>query len=95
MSQSGMDELTKQGLLCGQKTGKLNFSEHCIFRKQCRVKFKSIVHRTKGTFDYIHSNRWDPSRVLSLCGGLYMLTFIDDYSRKVWVYILKPNHRWR
>ncbi|XXG58369.1 hypothetical protein AAC387_Pa04g0693 [Persea americana] len=89
MSERGMDELTKQGLLCGQKTRKLDFCEHCIFGKQCRVKFRTAVHRTKGTLDYIHSDLWGPSRVPSLGGGLYMLTFIDDYSRKVWVYILK------
>ncbi|KAL5831682.1 hypothetical protein ACOSQ4_017036 [Xanthoceras sorbifolium] len=29
------------------------------------------------------------SRVPSHGGGRYMLTFIDDYSRKVWIYILK------
>ena len=92
MSERGMDELTKQGLLCGQKTGKLDFCEHCIFGKQCRVKFRTAVHRTKGTLDYIHSDLWGPSRVPSLGGGLYMLTFIDDYSRKVWVYILKHKH---
>ncbi|XXG70306.1 hypothetical protein AAC387_Pa06g3094 [Persea americana] len=92
MSERGMDELTKQGLLCGQKTRKLDFCEHCIFGKQCRVKFRTAVHRTKGTLDYIHSDLWGPSRVPSRGGGLYMLTFIDDYSRKVWVYILKHKH---
>lgn len=84
-----MDELSKQGLLCGQKIGKLDFCELCVFGKQCRVKFSTTIHRTKGTLDYIHSGLWGPSRVLSLGGGRYMLTLIDDYSQKVWVYILK------
>ena len=35
MNERGIDELTKQGLLYGQKTGKLDFCEHCIFKKQC------------------------------------------------------------
>ncbi|XXG58977.1 hypothetical protein AAC387_Pa04g1149 [Persea americana] len=92
MSERGMDELIKQGLLCSQKTGKLDFCEHCIFRKHCRVKFRIAVHRTKSTLDYIHSDIWGSSCVPSLGGGLYMLTFIDDYSWKVWVYILKHKH---
>ncbi|KAK3001151.1 hypothetical protein RJ639_022142 [Escallonia herrerae] len=86
MSESGMDVLSKQGLLGSKKTGKLDFYEHCVFRKQCRVKFSRAVHTTKGTVDYIHSDRWGPSTVPSKRGGgRYMLTFIDDFSRKLWV----------
>uniref|UniRef100_A0A5B6YZI2 GAG-pre-integrase domain-containing protein n=1 Tax=Davidia involucrata TaxID=16924 RepID=A0A5B6YZI2_DAVIN len=89
MSERGMTELSKQGLLDGYKTGKLNFCEHCVFGKQCRVKFSMAVHMTNGTLDYIHSDLWGPSKVPSKGGGRYMLTFIDDFSRKVWIYILK------
>ena len=54
MSEKGLTILSKRGLLDGQKTGELNFCEHCVFGKQCRVKFSAGVHRTKGTLDYIH-----------------------------------------
>ncbi|KAK2978679.1 hypothetical protein RJ640_012585, partial [Escallonia rubra] len=47
MSERGMDVLSKQGLLGSKKTGKLDFCEHCVFRKQCRVKFSQAVHTTK------------------------------------------------
>ena len=33
MSERGMTVLSKQGLLCGQKTVKLDFCEHCVFGK--------------------------------------------------------------
>lgn len=39
--------------------------------------------------DYIHSDLWGPSPVYSNGGYRYLLTFIDDYSRKFWVYFLK------
>lgn len=44
-----MSILRKQGLLNGQTIGKLDFCEHCIFGKQCRVKFstKFRVHFLK------------------------------------------------
>ncbi|KAL6345221.1 hypothetical protein AAG906_015704 [Vitis piasezkii] len=80
------------GLLDGQKMGELDFCEHCVFKKQCRVKFSASVHRTKCTLDYIHSDLWGPSEVVSHGGGRYMLTFIDDYSRNVWVYIFKHKN---
>ena len=36
------------------KMGELDFCEHYVFKKQCRVKFIAIAHRTKVTLDYIH-----------------------------------------
>ena len=80
MSEAGMSILSKWGLLNGQKIGKLDFCEHCVFGKQCRVKFSIAQHRTKGTVDYIHSDLWGPSPVNSKGGNQYLLTFIDDYS---------------
>ncbi|KAK3010795.1 hypothetical protein RJ639_011899 [Escallonia herrerae] len=82
MSERGIDVLGKQGLLGSKKIGKLDFCEHCVFGKQCRVKFSRAVHTTKGTVDYIHSDRWGPSTVPSKGSGRYMLTFIDEFSRK-------------
>ena len=59
ISERGLSELSKQRLLYGQKTGKLDFYKQCVFEKQCRVKFNTIVHKTKGKVDYmIHSNLW-------------------------------------
>ena len=64
-----------------------------FFGKQKRVSFTSpAVHKTKGTLDYIHSDLWGPAHVQSKCDARYMLTFIDDYSRKVWVYFLKHKN---
>src|SRR5664279_186397 len=68
---------------------KTPFCEHCIFGKHKRVKFNASVHTTKGTLDYVHADLWGPSRKPSYGGSCYMLTIIDDYSRKVWPYFLK------
>jgi len=83
MSERGLHVLSKQGLLCGQKKGKLDFCEHCVFGKQHRVSFGTSVHKTKDTLDYIHSDVWSPSQVPSKGGASYLLILIDDYSRKV------------
>nr|CAD1827360.1 unnamed protein product [Ananas comosus var. bracteatus] len=80
--------LSKRGLLCGQNTVSLEFCEHCVFGKQKRVSFTKAVHRTKGTLDYIHLDLWGPASVPSKGGVRYMLTFIYDYSRKVWTFFL-------
>ncbi|KAJ4967885.1 hypothetical protein NE237_014586 [Protea cynaroides] len=89
MSERGMTILSKRGLLCGDHTTSLDFCEHCVFGKQTQVSFSTSSHTTKGTLDYIHSDLWGPAQVPSKGRALYFLTFIDDYSRKVWVHFLK------
>jgi transposase InsO family protein len=90
MSEKGMHLLCKKGLL--DNIGKLDFCEHCVFGKQKRVSFSSATHQTKGILDYIHSDLWGKSKFRSLGGCEYMITFIDDSSRKVWVYFLKHKN---
>lgn len=57
--------------------------------KQKRVKFSKGTHNTKGILDYVHADVWGPSRVSSNGGVHYMLTIIDDFSRKVRAFFLK------
>ena len=56
ISERGLHVLSKQGLLCGQKTGKLDFCKQCVLGKQHKVSFGTSSHRTKDTLDYIHSD---------------------------------------
>jgi len=43
-----------------------------------------FIHHTKGIMDYINYNLW-----MSKGEAQYLLIFIDDYSRQVWMYFLK------
>ncbi|KAG8477231.1 hypothetical protein CXB51_031078 [Gossypium anomalum] len=90
-SENDMIKLNKRGLIDGKGICKVNFCEHCIFGKQKRVRFTRGIHNTKGTLEYIHFDLWRPSRVPSRGGANYMLTFIDDFSRKVWAFFLKQK----
>ena len=89
ISERGMRELHKRNLLTGIKSCKLDFRKYCIMGKQCRVRFKTATYKTKGILDYVHSDIWGPVRILSKGRAQYFMSFIDDYSRKVWVYFLK------
>ena len=53
--------------------------------------FKTSTHTSKYILDYVNSDLWGPSRKPSLGGARYMLTIIDDYSRKIWPYFLKDK----
>ncbi|KAI3791603.1 hypothetical protein L2E82_05458 [Cichorium intybus] len=89
MSFQGMSELSRRGLLGQQKIVDLEFCEDCVYGKAKRVRFASGIHTTRGPLDYVHSDLWRPARVASKGGANYMLTIIDDFSRKVWCFFLK------
>ncbi|KAJ4976637.1 hypothetical protein NE237_001743 [Protea cynaroides] len=65
MSERGMTNLSKRGLLCGDHTTSLDYCGHCVFGKQTRVSFSTSSHTTKGTLDYIHSDLWGLAQVPS------------------------------
>ena len=75
-----------------KSSGTMGFYEQCVYRKHKRVSFKPAIHNTKGILDYIHSDLWGPLRKLSLSGCNYLVTFIDDFSRKVWCYFIKHKN---
>ena len=89
MSENGMTKLSKRGLLDGWSIRKLKFYEHCVFGKQRRVKLSKGIHNTKGTLDYLDSNLWGPSKGPSNGCASYMLTIIDDFSRRIWLFFFK------
>ena len=89
MSEKGIKALVDRMSLPSLKFLNLNFFKYCVFGKQCRQKFKTGRHISKDILDYILSGVWGPSPTVSFGGSSYYVTFIDDYSRKVWVYLLK------
>jgi len=92
MSENRITILRKKSYLGSAGTGKLEFCDHCVFVKQNRVSFSTAKHCTQRILNYIHSDLSGPSRVPLFGGKHYMLTFIDDFSRKVWVYFLRQKN---
>lgn len=65
--------------------------ESCLFGKQTRKPFESSTTKSVKCGDLIHSDIAGPMSVESLGGNKYYQTFIDDYSRKTFVYLLKSR----
>ena len=89
MSERGLKVLSDRKLLPSLKSLKLDFCKHCIYGKQNRQKIKTRRHTSEGILDYIHSDVWGPSPTISYGESSYFVTFIDDFSKKVWIYMLK------
>ena len=57
-------------------------------RKRVRF-FKAGREPKTKKLELVHTDVWGPLTVTSLEGSNYYVTFIDNSSRKVWVYFLK------
>jgi hypothetical protein len=66
--------------------------ESYIMGKQHRHSFpKDGAIRATKVLEIMHSDVCGPMKNMSLDGTKYFLTFIDDFSRKMWVYPLKAK----
>ncbi|KAG9441314.1 hypothetical protein H6P81_017168 [Aristolochia fimbriata] len=64
----------------------------CVLGKQKRVSFNKDDREEKSNrLDLVHTNVWGPAQGKSFGGNLYFVIFIDDYSRKTWIYTLKEK----
>ncbi|KAL4296424.1 hypothetical protein GQ457_12G004830 [Hibiscus cannabinus] len=92
MSEKGLNCLAKKNQLSGLKNATLKNCAHCLAGKQRRVSFRSHPpHRRSELLELVHSDVCGPLKVRSHGGALYFVTFIDDCSRKLWVYTLKTK----
>ncbi|WJZ95351.1 hypothetical protein VitviT2T_014127 [Vitis vinifera] len=92
MSEKGLMILAKKNLLSGMKKGSLKRSAYCLAGKQTKVAFKTLHHTRKpNMLDLVYSDVCGPLKTKALGGSLYFVTFIDDHSRKIWVYTLKTK----
>jgi hypothetical protein len=64
----------------------------CVLGKNIKKSFPNSNSRSKGILDLIHSDICGPMSSPSLNGFLYYVIFIDDFSRKSWIYFLKAKN---
>ena len=64
--------------------------EHCVYGKHVRKPHKrKLVQREREKLELVHSDVCGPMPTLSLGGASYFVTFIDDATRKIWVYPIR------
>ena len=88
-----LQKLAKHELVNGfdfDMTKEINFCESCVEGKHHRRHFPTIGgKRSVEPLDLVHSDVCGKISTESLSGAEYFLTFIDDTTRYVWVYVLK------
>jgi hypothetical protein len=70
-----------------------DFCEHCLYGKQNRVRFPSSATREERILQLVHSDVFGPMSVPSLGKSVYYVSFIDEFSRKTWIYFLRKKSK--
>ncbi|KAJ0172339.1 hypothetical protein K1T71_012312 [Dendrolimus kikuchii] len=84
--------IMKNGMVTGinYDEGSYQPCESCVLGKQCRLPFpKKSKRRSKEILGLVHTDLCGPMPQASFGGSRYFLTFIDDFSRKIFCYFLK------
>ena len=63
--------------------------ENYEYVKHHRASFPVQIHKKSCHFMLIHSHIWGPSCAKTNTGVRWFITFIDDYTRVCWVYLLE------
>ncbi|KAL2250907.1 UNVERIFIED_CONTAM: Retrovirus-related Pol polyprotein from transposon TNT 1-94 [Sesamum indicum] len=92
ISQKGLEFLNKEGIL-SDNIDKLPFCDDCVMGKQHRVHFPATpspnLSMSSCILDYVHADVWGPSKEPTHGGNRYFLSIVDNFSRKVFVFLLK------
>jgi len=86
-----MSRLAKEGILDHLNKVKLSICESCLASNATAKPF-SKASRASSPLKFIHSDIYGPMNVKARHGAFYFLTFIDNYSRYGYVYLL--SHRY-
>lgn len=66
--------------------------ENCLVSKQPRNSFSSHVPlRAKNLLGVVHSDVCGPFEVPSLGGNKYFVSFVDEFSRMMWIYLIQAK----
>jgi len=88
MSEKCLKIISDQKLLPRLTKVTLPFYEHCVTSKQHRLKFGTSTTKSKCILDLIHPDVWQ-APVVSLGGARYFVSFINDFSKRCWVYPIR------
>ena len=65
--------------------------EGCQYGKAHQLPYEESKFKAKEPLELVHSDVFGPIKQPSIGGMRYMVTFIDDFSRYVWVFFMKEK----
>nr|GFC45020.1 retrovirus-related Pol polyprotein from transposon TNT 1-94 [Tanacetum cinerariifolium] len=65
----------------------------CARAKHTRLPFPTGFIKTKAPFELIHCDIWGGYRIPSYTKDNYFLTIVDDFTRAIWIFLLKHKNK--
>ena len=85
--------LVNNGLLNELEDDSLHSCESCLDRKMTKRPFMGKSYRAKEPLELIHLNLCGSINVIVIGGFKYFISFIDDYSRYDYLYLMKHKSK--
>ena len=86
-----MKLLANKSLISFTEGKPLNPCDYYLFGKQHRVSFSRTSKRKSRSLEMVYFDVCGPIEVESVGGNRYFVTFVDDASRNVWVFLLRTK----
>ena len=86
---SCLNFLASSGVLGHLNSCDISDCSGCKLAKFSALPFNKSMSCSTAPFDIIHSDVWGPAPVSTKGGSTYYVSFIDDYTRYTWVYLMK------
>eukprot|EP01018_Ginkgo_biloba_P029855 Gb_06978 [translate_table: standard] len=93
LNYGGLVMLRKNEMVVGLPfiQGSKEVCEGCIYGKQHRDSFPMSKFKAREPLELVHTDLYGPMKTLSMGKARYFMKFMDDYTRKIWVYFLKEK----
>ncbi|GJY45552.1 retrotransposon protein, putative, ty1-copia subclass [Tanacetum coccineum] len=92
ISKKHIEKLQHDGLLNSTDLKAFDKCVPCMSGKMARKPYTHQVERAKDLLGLIYTDVCGPFKIMSRQGASYFITFIDDFSRYGYVYLLKHKH---
>ena len=89
VSASRLKFLVSTGVLGSLDSHDISDCSGCKLAKFLALPFNKSISSSIAPFDLVHSDVWGPSPVSTKGGSRYYVSFIDDFTRYTWVYLMK------
>ena len=73
------------------KSSEIFQCEICQLAKHARNSYPTQPYKSSKPFALVHSDVWGPSRIKTITGARWFVTFIDDHTRTTWVFLMKEK----
>jgi hypothetical protein len=88
LSSDRLKVLVKSGYLGNTSISDISECSGCKFAKMSALPFNKSTSVSTSPFELVHTDLWGPSPIATKGGSRYYVSFVDDFTRFTWVYLL-------